>query len=442
MKKITILILIAMLTLGLVSTASAAAPAPGGPFSTAFYIQNLEATAATCQYSFYNATGVEVLTSTPFTVQGGSNMEIFTPSLTVSAGAYSAVVSCDKEVAAVVNFSDPNSGASHNGIAAPAGTWFAPNIYDNYYGYYTNVYAQNATSAALDITLEIYKAGQVAPVYSNTKSAVPAYSSVVWEQEGLTELDNNASYSAKIYSTGNIASVVNVYDAASKGIQLYSYNPFTAGADVVYVPMLYNNYYGFNTELKIQNVDTADAIVHIEYSNGTTKDVTIAPNSGVAYYTPGVLPVSWSSPYSAVVTSTNSKKIVVVVNQSNAVGAASTYNGLDAGSETVFTPVLYNKYYTFNTEVTCQNVGGASTDITITYNNTGLPTAPTNTVTGVAAGKTAKFYTPSHVTVNTYKGSGVITSTGSVPIACVVNEGSSDTSHLWDSQYTYNGVMK
>jgi hypothetical protein len=258
----------------------------------------------------------------------------------------------------------------------------------------------------------------------------------------LTELGNNNSYSAKVFGTGEVAAVVNVYDAPATAIQLYSYNPFAAGSTEAFVPMLYNNYYGFNTEMKIQNVGANDAEVEIVYSTGLTANVTIDPNSSAAFYTPVILPAAWNVPYSAVVTSTNGEPIVVVVNQSSGTGSASTYNGLAAGSTTNFAPVLYNNYYTFNTQVTCQNLGAAATDITITYNNTGLATAPSVTIQDVPSGQTASFYTPSHVSVSSYKGSGVITSSDSVPVACVVNEGSSNVSFTWDSQYTYNAVVK
>lgn len=442
MKRIISLILLTVIMVVSFGAAHAAEPAPGGPFATAFYVQNLETTTTTCIFTFYDASGNAVLVSDSFTVLGGSNKEVYTPSLTVDSGAYSGVVNCDLQVAAVVNFSDSNSGASHLGIVEQSGIWFAPNIYDNYYGYYTNVYAQNASSSPIDIKLEIFAAGTATPVYTNTKLGVPAYASVVWQQEGLVELAYNKSYSAKITGTGNIAPVVNVYDSPTTAVQLYSYNPFTLGATQIFVPSLYNYYYGFNTEMKVQNIGSLDAQIKITYSTGFEVNDTIAPNTGKAYYTPNILPVSWNKSYSAVVESTNGQPVVVVVNQSSQTGSASTYNGLSSGASTIFAPVLYTNYYTFNTEVTCQNLGTANTDITITYNNTGLPTAPTFTSIGITPGKTVSFYTPSHVQIYGYKGSGVITSSGMVPIGCVVNEGSSNISIIWDSQYTYNGVMK
>jgi hypothetical protein len=64
MKKKFILVLVVLMTLAMVLPASAATPAPGGPFSTAFRIQNLEASSAvTCDYTFYNAQGGVAFTS-------------------------------------------------------------------------------------------------------------------------------------------------------------------------------------------------------------------------------------------------------------------------------------------------------------------------------------------------------------------------------------------
>lgn len=442
MKKISTLFLVLAIALSTFGIASAAAPAPGGPFVSAFYIQNITATDATCIFVFYDGAGAAAYTSDEFAVGGNSNYEVYTPNLVgVASGAYSAVVSCDQPAQAIVNFSDSNSAASHSGVSLPADTWYMPNLYDNYYTFYSNVYVQNATADPVDVTLEVYgpdpaNPGNIIMVYTETQADVPGFASAIFEQEGLTQLANNKSYSGKVVATGDVASIVNIYGGPSN-IQLYSYNAFSGGALEAFVPALYSKYYNFNTELKVQNVGTTDATVDITYSTGLTATVVLAPNTGKSYYTPSILPNA-NKVYTARIES--DQPIVVVVNESDPTNKAATYNGLIGGADTVSIPVVMKNYYGYNTDVVCMNVGAASTDVTITYSILGDPNTYFTTKTGVLPGTNAQFYTPADPALATAvtknkKISAVVTSSGE-PLNCIVNE--SHMTLTGDNLYSYN----
>lgn len=441
MKKIFSITMVLVIALAMVTPVFAAAPAPGGPFNTAFRVQNLEATDATCSYVFYTAAGASAYTSTTSTVAPGDSLYVYVPSLSgLADGEYSAVVSCNKKVAAVVNFSDPNSGASHNGIAEPGTTWYAPGIYNNYYNFYSNVYVQNASASPVDITLEIFEPGNTTPVYANTKTAVPAYASVSWEQEGLTELVQNQFYSAKITGTGNIAPIVNIYGKAGVDNQLYSYNAFTAGATSAYAPVIMNNYYGYNSALVIQNMGTAAADVTVTYTNGHSDNYNIAPGAAQSIYTPSVLPAG-NTLYGATVVSNNAQPIVVLVNESNAYNRAASYSGFAAGSTEVRAPIVLKRYYLWNTSITCQNVGTAAAAMHISY--AGI--TGTTDYTGIAVGGVQLFYQPTDpllagVPLN-WISSATITS--DQPIVCIINQDQNEApsgTTVADFLYSYDGI--
>ncbi len=443
MKKFLVIVIVLVLALGTFGIAYAATPAPGGPFSTAFYIQNLTSVDETCSYTFYNATGGVAYGSTTFTVSANANYEIYTPSITgLASGSYSGVITCDQPSEAIVNFSDTDSAGSHNGISAPATTWYIPNLYNNYYTFYSNVYAQNTTGAPVNITLEIYGPDPSNPansimVYTDTKTNVPASASVVFDQVGLSQLLANKPYSGKITATGDVAPIVNYYGGPGN-VQLYTYNPFVSGATKAYVPALYSNYYGYNTEMRVQNVGAGTATVTITYSNGQTTNTTIQQNSGQSFFTPNILPAG-KTLYSAVVTS--DQPIVVVVNESSAGNQAATYNGLMAGSATVNVPAVMKNYYGYNTDVTCMNMGTVNTDVTITYKILGVVSTYQTTKTGIAAGQLVNFYTPTDAALasastTNKKISAIVTSTGSQPISCIVNE--SHSTNPGDVLYSYN----
>lgn len=445
MKKLSLFIAL-VLGLTLASIASADTPAPGGPFSTAFRVQNLEGTTATCSYIFYNSSGSAAFTSSVTTINPGDSMFVYTGDNTtfgsLASGSYSAVVSCDKQVAAVVNFSDANSGASHSGISTPGTTWYAPGIYDNYYNYYSNLVVQNATASTVNITVDIFASGSASPVKTQTAMNVAAYASANFEQEGLAELNTNAAYSARITATGNVAPVANIYGRGPADNQLYSYNPFAAGATKFYAPIIMNNYYGNNTSLTIQNIGALTATVTITYTGGTVKNTTIGPNAADARYTPaeGVPSGDVSGLLGATIQSTNGQPIVVLVNMSNAYNRAASYNAFSGGTATVRIPIAMKRYYTYNTSTVCQNIGTASTTMTLVYGGVG----GSDVSSSVAPGATYQFYQPNSSLIgNGFIGSATITASGAQPIVCVVNEDANEApqgTQIADFQYSYNAI--
>jgi len=132
--------------------------------------------------------------------------------------------------------------------------------------------------------------------------------------------------------------------------------------------------------------------------------------------------------------------IVVLVNESNVYNRAASYSGFAAGSDEVRTPIVMKRYFDYNSSVTCQNVGGSATTMTLTYAGNGTPSVSPS----IAAGGTHLFYQPTETQLSDgFIGSATITSSGAVPIVCVVNqdinEGALATS-IQDQLYAYNGI--
>lgn len=441
MKKLFTTGLVLFTMLALASVASADVPAPGGPFATAFRVQNLGASTASCTYAFYNSSGTSAYsTPSPVNVAPGDSLYVYTPDIgTLASGAYSGVVSCDQPVAAVVNFSDSNSGASHNGIAADelATTWYAPGIYDNFFSYYSDIVVQNATSGPINITVEIYAPGNPVPVKTTTINAVPANASANFEQENAAELAQDVAYSAKIIGTGNIAPIVNIYGRAGADNQLYSYNPFAAGSTKAYAPVIMNAYYGYNTSLTVQNIGASSTPVTVTYGTGQVQTFNLAANSANQLDTPdsGVP----AGNLTGVTVQSGGQPIVLLVNESNAFNRAASYSGASAGGTEVRTPIVMKRYFAYNSSVTCQNVGVAATVMTIDYSGVGP-----NTVSGsIPVNGTFLFYQPGEAQLaDGYIGSATITA--SQPIVCVanqdLNEPPLDTSNQ-DQLYAYNGIV-
>jgi hypothetical protein len=445
MRKIFSILIALAITFAMFTAVAAQGetPAPGGPFNSAFRVQNLDTTNALCGYTFYDENGAEAYqTATDVSVAPGDSLYVYVPDLgdDLDPGSYSGVVTCDKRVAAVANFSDPDSGASHSAISEPGMEWYAPGIYDNYYSYYSNVVVQNATPAEVDITLEIYEPGNSSPVYTDTEENVPGYAAVSFEQEGLSQLVDNQFYSAVIQGTGNIAPIVNIYGRGIYDNQLYSYNPFTSGSTISYAPVIMNNYYGYNSALVIQNIDTAAAEVTVTYTDGTTDDYTIGPGAAESIYTPGTDLAAGNTLYGATVESTNGQDIVVLVNESKPYSnRAASYSGFAGGSQEVRAPIVMKRYYDYNTSVTCQNIGSGATTMSISYAGvTGSTTSPS-----IGVGDTHLFYQPTDPLLTADDWISSATITASQDIVCVVNEDMNEgalESTVMDQLYAYNGI--
>ena len=439
MKKVFLLFLVLCASLATVGSVSAATTVPGGPFSSSFNIQNIGTDTASVMVEYYDATGAMVFTSSHM-IEVDDVLSVYVPAVAgLVAGEYSIVISSDQPVAATSNFSDADSGASYSGFVEGAAEWFIPAVYDNYYAYFSEVYAQNVSDSAVDITLSIYAPGNSTPVWTNTKTAVPAKSSVNWPQKDLAELSTNVSYSAIVTATGNVVAMANIFGSGSVAAQLYSYNGFPAGAATFYAPALYNNYYGWNAALTIQNVSTSEASVTVDFSDGTTQYYTIPSNSSEAIYVPAV-PAIAPGLLSAKVTSDND--IAVTVNISNAYNRAATYNGVSEATTTVNAPNVMKRYYGYSSSMTCQNLGAAATTMTVTY----AGSAATETSPSIDPGNSWEIYLPAKVAIaDGYNGSAVVVSDDAQPIACIVNSNMEDAPYntqKMDQLFSYNGVNK
>ncbi len=437
MKKLVIaaLVIVALAA----STFVAFAALPGGPYSSAFRVQNLASNLATCVYTFYDGSGNGIYTSSSSTINPGDSLYVYVPSLSMASGQYSGVVSCDQQVAAVVNFSDANRGSAFAGVTTGATTLYAPGIYNNYYSYSTNMYIQNAGSTPVSGQVSIYAPGSSSPSATQAFSNLAPNASVLVEQNGLAGLNKNVPYSAVISGNGNLAAEVNIYGlpATAPVNQLYSYNPVTGGATTAYAPIIMNNYYGFNTALAIQNLGAASTTYTVTYATGQVQTGSVQPNSSVSLYTPAS-GVPLNTLTGATVQSSG-QPIVLLVNESNSTQRASSYIGFPAGSGTlkISAPIIMKNYYNYETSVTCQNLGGGNAAMSIEYaSNVGHPTASG----AVAPGKTWLFYQGTDA--NMPNGITSATITSNQPTVCVVSESATAALNALpnDYQYTYNGI--
>jgi hypothetical protein len=186
-----------------------------------------------------------------------------------------------------------------------------------------------------------------------------------------------------IESTEPLGVIANLIGDQGGGATFYngSYSGFVAGDMNVYLPSTQNAFYGWNSLISIQNVSggTINATLRVFAENGTEVDSFLYENIPafssvhVDFETDGLgLPAMLNG--SAKVECTGA--CVAVDNQTAAGGFTQSYNGFLMGGRTLFAPALYTNFYTWGGSLKVQNIGGAPTDIAVTYMIEGGGTCP------------------------------------------------------------------
>lgn len=437
MKKVISILFILGVCLSLVTTVQADSSVPGGTFASSITIQNLGSGQATVSVKYVKTDGTEGATST-HTIPVGDVEFIYVPhNAGLIAGQYSVVISSDQPVAAVSNFADEDSGASYSGFQAGANSWYFPAAYDNYYTYYSEIIAQNVTASAQNVTLKVFAPGDSTAVYQSTKM-VPAFASTSFSLVGLNELATNVVYSAELSAPDAIVGISNIWGSGATAPQLYSYNGFSTGAKVFYVPSAAKNYYGWNASVNIQNVSSLTANVTVTYSNGYSTNYTIPSKSGHAIFVPNEpLPDGLHS-----VKVESDQDVVVTLNQSNNFNRAATYNGASGGTTTVALPNVMRRYYKYSSSISCQNIGSAATTMTVNFAN---EPAATDTSPSIEPNASWLWYLPNMTNLPIgFNASAVVTSSGQ-PIICIANsnmEDAPESTQNRDELKIYNGVNR
>lgn len=422
---------------------------PGGPFSTAFRVQNLGASNATCTYQVFNATGSQVFDNLLPTIAVGASAYVFTPSVSgFPSGVFAATISCDQPVAAVVNYSDSNSGDTFVGISSPGTKLYVPGVYDNYYNYYTSLRIMNAGSGSNNVTIKYYD-GTTEVGSERDTFVLSTNGSRAVTHEGRTGFANNKIYSAVITGSGPLAAIVQIYGRGPVEDQLYAYTAFSSGSTKAYVPLSMSNYYGYDTAVSVQNVGNNLTKVRITYSNGLTQTVNLESGQSHTWLDFNLLPAS-SNTYSAVVESgvdgSSSQPIIVTVNESRrGQKLATTYEGFTSGATKLVAPVVMKSYYGYQSSITCQNIGNAPANISVGYKGE-AGTSPvtvqiTQKVSNLAVNQSAVILQQLETALPAgFIGSAQIQSNQN--IICVVNQSNQGLGATQDQLYAYNALVQ
>lgn len=443
-----------------------------------FQVQNLsESQAASIVITYYNANGTTAATQQA-TIPAGASLTFFngqggTVAMAAPAGFRgSVVISSDQPIAAITNLIGASLGESYGGFSSGGQTVNVPLVTRNNFGVSTVLTVQNVGSASTTVTVT-YTPGVAGTAGQTDTATIPAGSAVSFSQADKTGLGDRFVGSASISAAtgGSIVAIVN----QEGNTQLLTYNAFNSGAQSIAVPLLIANNFGALTGLQIQNTGTADASVTVTYSpNSVTTAGTAASVCGTP--TPETVTVTAGSSKTliqaggaasegfnsffatcryvggaTITTSTAGASLVAIVNQVSG-SSASSYESFStaAATSTVKVPLAMANNFGILTGIQVQNVGSASTTVTMTYGPntvTGSDACPTptartatvaagNSFTFIQAGGAAADGFDSQFATCRYVGSATITgATSGDKIVAIVNQASSGTG---DTLFTYN----
>jgi hypothetical protein len=419
------------------------AQAVPGIFTSSLTLQNPTGTDAIAAVNFIGANGASALTN-PLTVSvpaNGSTL-VYVPNVAgLPDGRYSAVVDSTAPLYMIANLvsTGPTTSASYNAFsAADAGTsFYVPSVYKHYVGLYTStITVQNADPASPAAVTVTYKDGEGNEAARETATLQPN-AAITFDQADTTALPAGFVGSAVVTSDRSVGATFAVSDPINR--QFSSSNGFRDGATIAYLPVVYNDYSSdlWITSFLVQNVDADDAAIRVRYSDGRTATATIRPGASRLYYQ-GNDGTPIGSSGSAVVESTNGKKIVAIANIRNGAGNLSAYNGFTTGTKVVNLPVIYNNYSSlgWTTSFTIQNVDTVPTNLSVAFSN-----GMTLTHRDLAPGASALFYQPNDGLPTGFNGGVTVTST-QAKVVGVVNELSLTRPNAGDWLLTYDGFNR
>ena len=246
---------------------------------------------------------------------------------------------------------------------------------------------QNTGTASADVTIDFYsKDGGTTPTTSYTPAAIAAGKSVTIFVPSDVATLAAGQYSAIISSSAPVIASVQTSSLASTTAPWTAFAYEGVGTEntaaKLFFPANYKDYYGFYSELVIQNTTaTATTATADFYNQAGTKIAsvslgTIGANQALTYPTSdaifAALPSGKSTGiFGAVVTSSGASLAGIVnVWRTAPTNMTASYNAFTAGTTTLYAPSLTNNYYGFASALTIQNVDQATDAVvTVTYSN-------------------------------------------------------------------------
>jgi hypothetical protein len=447
MKKTAILgAVVALLLVVMVIPSSAQL---GDVGNASFTVQNVGGATATVSITFVKEDGTEITPnplngnkSNPFDLAVGESFVVHVPTIpNLAAGRYSVVVSSTQEVVAIVNLIGENAAktvfynGSYSGASQGASPVYLPSFVYKFYGWNSLISVQNTGTGPADVTVSFTCENGTTAQMSKNSLAKGAAVHFDLETSAPSGLPAGGCGGSAVVTSNQPVVVVDNQSASSGATQ--SFNTFDQGANTVYVPGLYHDFYTWTSSLSIVKIGGGNSDVVVSYSDGGSSTCALTdakPNCllvmNTAHPTTGE--------FAATIVATG-QPVVATANAANPSNQAQTYGGFASGSDTVGLPVVMKQYFGWDTAFTCQNIGTVSTSLNVSYQDYAGNAYNTATLTPGASIVVVQPNEP--FLPNGYVGAATVkANTSGAEIACIVNQthGANQAAGMGDWSMSYN----
>ncbi|MFN8496264.1 MAG: hypothetical protein U0641_00245 [Anaerolineae bacterium] len=397
---------------------------------TGYQVMNL-ATCSGCdahvRVDYYGSTGGAPVKSQNLTIAPGASANVQQKSETdLAAGVYSAVLSSDQPIAAVVGQieSDPSTSSlvyqapfsDYTGISAGSTTVSLPSMEVNWFGIDSLARIQNVGDAPATVTVQ-YKAASIggvlagAPTIAAKTYTVPKYAAMTLDptQDAASLVASSGSFanrffgSAVVTSDQPLAAIANETDVTKR--TKFTYNGFgdaDAGTELL-APGIFWQWFGTFTSLAIANPTSGTCTGTITYTGGANSQLvgggngegqtklvnfTLAPGESRTAYEGAAGQSDLADKFQRFgggARITSACKLVAKVNQTqystNADGQipSGSFNALPTATLTtkVAVPLIQADFYGYYTSLTCANADVSNAaSVNITYTSDTLSAKP------------------------------------------------------------------
>lgn len=289
--------------------------------------------------------------------------------------------------------------------------------------YSSGFQVQNLGTGGATISITFYN--QDGSTAGTTSDSIPANGSKTYFP--VPAVSDGFNGSAVISSDQPVAAITNLlgnsptYGGSTTG--------FTAGSTAVGLPLIMRANSGFDTWFNVQNTGTADANVTITYTPGSagsahSETASIKPGAAKTFNQATTNQLGTRFVGSARITS--DQPVAAMVNQVGTGGSKALlmYDGFTSGSNVVLAPLIQSNNAGFFSGVSIQNVGSATTTVTVDYGpnaaGTFNPADETRDLTSGAS--VALLQTGGAWGTNRYVGSARISASASQELVVVINQ--------------------
>ena len=441
-----------------------------GAGTSGISIQNLDASQdAQIVSDFYNQKGGGAISIPRPGVAAGSAAVIFLPAESqLTNGAYAAIVSADRQIAAIARTDWNNTGGAAIYSNVQPGTDVSlPLAAKAYNGQTTLASIQNTdTSQSASVDVEFWAAGATSATASTTIQITPGTSQTIdlGKSPNFASVPDGSLGSMKISSTSIPVGVQAFMDIETYDKAVYAYEgvPAEQAADTLYAPLFRNDFYG-TSGISVVNPGASPVDVTVTYyaspgaggcagsyvHNGGAQ--TIGAGSSEVFYQGNVaglatgdstLPTNCFG--SAVIEAAGGNVLAIVNDADLGAGTSAAYNAISqAGGATKVALPLFRKEHVaqkLTTGIQAMNIGTSPANVTMSVSGAGIGTIPGSLANATIDPNGSHNWFPNSdadwnfVPSNSY-GSATIES--DQPIIVIVNDFSTNTT---SDSAIYNGI--